>query len=158
LLVYFSARIGPVVAAALATACLVLERRASWSQRRNAGIFLVGLVVGYGPMTVYTARRPSTLFGRAGITLFDAKTLAHQEYTYRVASVREVVLESAKRTFLACHLYGDSHPHFRSKDPMVDAPTAALLVVAIGVSLRRARAPARAALLAWILGTGLLGG
>lgn len=159
LLLYFAGRVGLIAVFALAVGGVLFERRAALTQWRNVGVFVLALVIGYGPMAVFSVREGSTFLGRAkAVTLFNPDNMRHEKSAYGVTTAGEVIVEQAKRTLLTCHLFGDTSAQYGSPDPMVDPVTAALLVVAIGVSLRRLRAPARLATLGWIGTTALLGG
>lgn len=159
LLLYFAGRVGLIAAFILAVGGLLFERRAALTHWRNVAVFLLALIIGYGPMAVFSARQGSTFLGRAKtVTLFNPENMRHEKYAYGVTTAGAVIVEQAKRTFLTCHLFGDTSAQYGSPYPMVDPVAAALLVVAIGVSLRRLRSPARLATLGWIAMTALLGG
>lgn len=159
LLFYDSSRVVPIVALAILAWRLLWKREAVLANRKNWGIFLLGVVIGFGPMAGFAIRDFRSFVGRGnGVALWTPRVWEHQVSAYRATSVSEVLIEQTKRVLLTFHLYGDGSPHFALPRPMVSPLTAALLVIGLGYCLSRLRDTRLFTLVAWIFLTFVLGG
>jgi Dolichyl-phosphate-mannose-protein mannosyltransferase len=158
-LAYFGGRVAPLIAGALFLHD-VATARSAWRLRLRGWITMAGAaLLTVGPMLVFYARRPAALVARgADVTIFTPRNRAHLMGSYHVETMGQMLVEQVKRTFLTFHLFGDSSSEFGFRGPMVDAFTAAFLLVGLGLTLRRARSRFMPALVAWITGVLVVGG
>jgi len=159
LLGYYASRVGAVVVSLLLLWMFLWQRKAVFANVRNWLAFGVGALLGFGPMMGFVFSSFDAFVGRGSIvTLLNPQVTAHLMEKYRVATMGEVLLEQVKRTFLTFHFYPDASTHFGFPGPMVDALTAALLVLGAGYSLTRLRKAEHFTLITWVLITLVLGG
>ena len=138
---------------------LYLWQRDVW-RRSVAGLgwMALGFFVAFGPMLAFALKSPQQMMGRGNVvTLLNPDVLAHLKAKYQVASTQAVVLENLKRSLLMFSVYGDFSTHFSLQRPIADPFTAALLVMGVGIALRRIKEARSILLLAWLLGTMVLG-
>ncbi len=155
---YGPARMMLVVLAAVLP-WLYLWQRDVW--RRSVGglgWMALGFFVAFGPMLAFALKSPEQMMGRGNVvTLLNPTVVEHLKGKYQVSSLQGVVAENIKRSLLMFSAYGDSSTHFSLPRPMVDPFTAALLVMGVGIALRRLKEARSMLLLAWLLGTMVLG-
>ena len=155
---YGPARMMLVVLAAVLP-WLYLWQRDVW--RRSVGglgWMALGFFVAFGPMLAFALKSPEQMMGRGNlVTLLNPTVVEHLKGKYQVSSLQGVVVENIKRSLLMFSVYGDSSTHFSLPRPMVDPFTAALLVMGVGIALRRLKEARSMLLLAWLLGTMVLG-
>jgi len=159
LLTYDSSRVGPVILVSLAAGCALWDPTGFRAQLRGWGLFLLGVFVGFGPMTGFVLGDFSRFKGRGhSMMIWSPGVLQHSMEKYEVSSTAAVLLEQAKSTFLTLHMFGDNSPHFALPRPMVGALAAALFVLGLGLSLARLRRAPHFLVLAWVALTFVLGG
>ena len=155
---YGPARMMLVVLAAVLP-WLYLWQRDVW--RRSVGglgWMALGFFVAFGPMLAFALKSPEQMMGRGNVvTLLNPSVAEHLKDKYQVSTMQAVVAENLKRSLLMFSAYGDSSTHFSLQRPMVDPFTAALLVMGFGIALRRLKEARSMLLLAWLLGTMVLG-
>ena len=155
---YGPARMMLVVLAAVLP-WLYLWQRDVW--RRSVGglgWMALGFFVAFGPMLAFALKSPEQMMGRGNVvTLLNPSVVEHLKGKYQVSSMQSVVAENLKRSLLMFSAYGDASTHFGLPRPMVDPFTAALLVMGVGIALRRLKEARSMLLLTWLLGTMVLG-
>ncbi len=158
-LVYFGGRVAPLIALVLLLHDAVTGRGAWRSRLREWATMAGAALLTVGPMLVFYAGRPAALVARgADVTIFSARNRQHLFGAYHVDTTARMLLEQVKRTFLTFHLFGDSSSEFGFRGPLVDALTAAFLLVGLGVALRRVRSRSTLALVTWGVGVLVVGG
>jgi len=159
LLVYYSGRVGPVIVASSLVWAGLWDRRSVLGQWRHWALLALGLLLTFGPMLAYVAFDFDQYVGRGNkVGLFSPLVMEHSFNKYQVDTVFQVLLEQAKRAFLAFHFYGDESPHFSYSKPMVSPLTGILFALGAGLSLVRLRDLRYFVLAAWIVLTLILGG
>jgi 4-amino-4-deoxy-L-arabinose transferase-like glycosyltransferase len=156
---YYSARIGPLVAAAGLVVDALRGRVFTRAGAARWGALLAGSFVVFAPMLGFALREPVAFIGRGNsATFLDPEVLQHSMKKYEAGNVTEVVLEQVRHTVLALHLFGDESPHFGFPRPAVGAVAAAFFALGIAFSVRHAGETPVALLWAWQALTLLLGG
>jgi 4-amino-4-deoxy-L-arabinose transferase-like glycosyltransferase len=155
---YGPARMALVVLAATVPWLFLWQRDVFRRSVGGLGWMALGFFVAFGPMLAFALKSPEAMMGRGNlVTLLNPTVVEHLKEKYQVDTMREVVLENAKRSALMFSVYGDSSTHFSLPRPIVDPLTAALLVMGVGIALRRLKEARSMLLLSWLAGTMILG-
>jgi 4-amino-4-deoxy-L-arabinose transferase-like glycosyltransferase len=158
-LLYDSGRVVPVIAGALIGWRLLWDRELLRGNLLNWCIFLLGALVGFGPMLAFAITDFNEFMGRGNsVMIWTPIVWDHAVNTYGVDSAWGIFVEQAKRVFLAFHLYGDGSPHFAFPRPGVSALVAALFVIGMGYALLRLKQPSNFIVVSWYFFTFMLGG
>ncbi len=110
-------------------------------------------------MLVFYAMHPADLVARGATSRSSRRETGRiSSVSYHVDTTAQILVEQVKRTFLTFHLFGDSSSEFAFRGPMVDALTAALLLVGLGLALPACAVPCTLAFVAWVGGVLVVGG
>ena len=155
---YYSGRIG-IVLAAVAVACfLALEPRRTVRAWRGIVLFVIALVVTYGPSLADNIEHSHEFFDRTRqVWLFDPGVMAHSLGKYNTSSVRQVVLEQTRLTVLMFNHTVDSSTQFGFPGPFLHPFLAPFLVLGAAACLLRLHRPLWAVPLLWLLAVMTLG-
>ncbi len=159
LLTYYSARIGPILFGLIFLVWLVREPVSRAFKCRFTATFALGAMIGLGPVLGFALQKPKEFSGRTrDVILWSPEVMRHSMAKYQTDSVKTVVLEQVKRTFLTNLYFGDESPHFAMRRPFVGGFAAVLFLVGLGMLLARFLTPENTALLGVFFLTFILGG
>ena len=158
-LVYYAARVAPVVLILLCFWYLFFDRRQLTANLHHWGVLLLGALLAFGPMLIFTGRNLGAFIGRAAeVTIVNPVVYEHLLAKYGVATLPALLLQQTERTLLTFHLFSDTSPQFGFPGPMLDWLTAALLTLGLGLALARLRQPRFFLLVSWFTVSLVLGG
>jgi 4-amino-4-deoxy-L-arabinose transferase-like glycosyltransferase len=158
-LVYYAARVAPVVLILLGLWYLSSDRRQLTANLHHWAALLLGALLAFGPMLVFTWRNLGAFMGRAGeVTLANPLVYEHLLAKYGVATLPALLGQQIERTLLTFHLFSDTSPQFGFPGPMLDWLTAALLTLGLGLALARLHKARFFLLVSWFAVTLVLGG
>ena len=158
-LVYYAARVAPVVLILLCFWYLFFDRRQLTTNLHHWGVLLLGALLAFGPMLIFTGRNLGAFMGRAAeVTIVNPVVYEHLLAKYSVATLPALLLQQIERTLLTFHLFSDTSPQFGFPGPMLDWLTAALLTLGLGLALTRLRQPRFFLLVSWFTVSLVLGG
>ena len=159
LLTYYPSRVVVIIMVLLFLWMLIWKRNVVIDLKSAWVTFGAGTVLGFGPMLSVVLFDFDAIVGRSNlVALWNPTVMTHLMSKYGVDTVGHVWLEQFKRTFLTFFLYPDASTHFGFPGPMVNALTAALLILGVGYALRQIRDERYFTLIIWLLATLLLGG
>ncbi len=149
---YYSARVVPVIVGLFLVYALLFRRdllRGNWG---GLVLFGLALLLGLGPMIPFYVRHSFNFVNRSrSVFLFHPPVIEHLMGKYQVDTVGAVVKEQLKRSLLLFHHSIDSSTQFGLAKPMLDPYTSPLLVLGMGVALRRLRREAHTLAVFWLL-------
>ncbi len=133
---YYAARLMPLIVG-------VMFGLAAWRNRGQWRQYVPGLLalviagtLTIAPQLVYFVKHPEPLVSRQrGVFLFN--NLPHLESAYHTDDWGEILRQQTIRSLLVFNARGDSSGQYGFDEPMLDKLTAGLLVVGLGLSLRR---------------------
>ena len=158
-LLYLSGRVAPVLAAVILIGDLAKRRGDVRRRLMDWTVMAAAALLTIGPMLVFYARTPRAMVARTAETMiFTPPNRIHSMTKYGVHTIPAMLLEQTRRTFLTFHVFGDSNSEFGYPGPLVDGPTAAFLLLGLGLMLRHPTSPGALALLSWLLIVLIVGG
>ncbi|WP_423226424.1 ArnT family glycosyltransferase [Candidatus Amarolinea aalborgensis] len=158
-LVYYAARVAPVVLILLCLWYLFTDRRQLTANLPHWGALLLGALLAFGPMLIFTGRNLGAFMGRAAeVTIVNPVVYEHLLAKYGVATLPALLVQQIERTLLTFHLFSDTSPQFGFPGPMLDWLAAALLTLGLGLALARLRQPRFFLLVSWFGVSLVLGG
>ncbi|MDW8268633.1 MAG: glycosyltransferase family 39 protein, partial [Anaerolineae bacterium] len=158
MMVYYPIRVGAIVFAVMILGLLWQERRRLTTLYRPGMVFVLGALIGFGPMLGFVGQDFAAFVGRGSlVTLANPDVMTHLMNKYGVGTAGQVWIEQIQRSFLTFFLYPDSSTHFSFPGPMVAAPTAIFMALGVGYALRHARDLRLLMLLVWWAATIVLG-
>jgi hypothetical protein len=121
-------------------------------------LWLLAVIVSFGPMLVVFVRQPGNLASRSDeVFILNPDVIKHQEGVYGVSSVGALFPEQLRRTVLLFNYYADKGTQFALGSPLLDPFLGVLFVLGLGSAAFLARRLGNALLLAWIFLGALLG-
>lgn len=157
---YYSARIGPVVAAGLFALWWLQRRRYPGIPLRYWGLALLGLLCAFGPNLAFAFDEFAKFSGRGSkVILWTDIAWSHLSEKYQShGSAWIVIKEQVIRTFLAPFYYPDESTICYLRKPMLGALAAISFMLGLGYCLRRCREMACVYLLGSFALTFIFGG
>lgn len=149
---YYSARIVPVIVLVFLGYAWLWRRDLLRGNGGGLALFALAVLLGMGPMIPFFVSHPYSFLSRSqDVFLFHPAVIKHLMGVYRTTSVGVVVKEQIKRSLFMFHYFIDTSTQFGLARPMLDPFTAPLLVLGMGVALRRFRQAGHALAVIWLL-------
>jgi dolichyl-phosphate-mannose-protein mannosyltransferase len=121
-------------------------------------LWLISILIVFGPMLVVFAQKPADLAERSReVFIFNPDVVNHEKGVYGVDTVPGILGQQARRTLLLFNYYQDKGTQFGVGRPLLDPYLGVLFVLGLGWALFLARRLGNALLLGWIFLGLLLG-
>jgi 4-amino-4-deoxy-L-arabinose transferase-like glycosyltransferase len=148
---YYAGRILPLIIAAFVLLLALLRQGMLRGSAAGLALLVLAALVTTGPMIPFFIRHPYDFVARSqAVFLSNPEVITHLMDKYRVSSVGGILLEQVKRSLLMFHQSIDSSTQFALARPMLDSYTSPLLVLGLGLTLRRLRHPLHLLAMAWL--------
>jgi Dolichyl-phosphate-mannose-protein mannosyltransferase len=125
----------------------VLFRRSGWLL-----LWLLALLITLGPMLLVFGQDLNSVLGRSReVFILNPTVVMHTMGGYRVSTISAMLLEQARRSVLMFHYYPDTDTQFGFKYPFLDAITAPLFTLGLGLAAFQLRRLGTSLLAAWTI-------
>lgn len=131
-----------------------------WMKARwwAVALWLVSILIIFGPMVVVFAQKPGDLAQRSReVFIFNPDVVKHEKGVYGVDTISGILAQQARRTLLLFNYYVDKGTQFAVSRPLLDPYLGVLFVLGLGSAALLARRLGNALLLGWMF-LGLLFG
>lgn len=148
---YFSGRVLVFIIGAFLAYAFFFKREWVIQNRRNFWLLAVGVLLAIGPALVSHATHWEDYVGRSrGVFIFNPEAMDHLLFGYETDSKWVVLLTQIKRSLLMFNQTNDTSGQFGYPRPMFNALVSPLIVLGLGVALRRWKEAGMAFMLIWL--------